>query len=84
MQQAIRFSDFTAFFNIRKEERDDAEIRRGELVEIGPTGRIFPSRNFKKRQITSRGVSADPLRRSAIPFTGMVSSFVWRSQHSAL
>ena len=42
MQQAIRMSDFTAFFNIRKEEIDGTEIRWGELVEFGPTGRIFP------------------------------------------
>ncbi len=41
MQQAIRMSDFTAFFNIRKEEIDGTEIRWGELVEFGPTGRIF-------------------------------------------
>ena len=41
MQQAIRMSDFTAFFNIRKEEIDGTEIRWGELVEFDPTGRIF-------------------------------------------
>ena len=41
MQQAIRVSDYTAFFSIRKEEIDDTEIRWGELVEFGPTGRIF-------------------------------------------
>ncbi len=41
MQQAIRMSDFTAFFNIRKEEINGTEIRWGELVEFGPTGRIF-------------------------------------------
>ena len=41
MQQAIRVSDYTAFFSIHKEEIDDSEIRWGELVEFGPTGRIF-------------------------------------------
>ncbi len=41
MQQAIRMSDYTAFFNIRKEEIEDKEVRWGELVEFGPTGRIF-------------------------------------------
>ena len=41
MQQTIRMSDFTAFFNIRKEEIEGTEIRWGELVEFGPTGRIF-------------------------------------------
>ena len=41
MQQAIRMADYTAFFNIRKDEIDGKEIRWGELVEFGPTGRIF-------------------------------------------
>jgi phosphate transport system ATP-binding protein len=41
MQQAIRVSDNTGFFNIRKEDVDNSEIRWGELVEYGPTERLF-------------------------------------------
>ena len=41
MQQALRVSDETAFFNIRKEERDGKETRWGELVEFGPTRQVF-------------------------------------------
>ncbi len=41
MQQAIRVSDFTAFFNIRKREQGGMELRWGELVEFGPTQRLF-------------------------------------------
>jgi phosphate transport system ATP-binding protein len=42
MQQAQRASDFTAFFNIRKEERDDGSQKRwGELVEYAPTDELF-------------------------------------------
>jgi phosphate transport system ATP-binding protein len=41
MQQALRVSDYTAFFNIRKEEHDSKEIRWGELVEFGPTRALF-------------------------------------------
>ena len=41
MQQAVRVSDYTAFFNIRKRELDGAELRWGELVEFGTTKRLF-------------------------------------------
>jgi phosphate transport system ATP-binding protein len=41
MQQAQRASDFTAFFNIRKEWRDEKEIRWGELAEYGTTQNVF-------------------------------------------
>jgi phosphate transport system ATP-binding protein len=42
MQQAQRASDFTAFFNIRKEEKDDGSQKRwGELVEYAPTDELF-------------------------------------------
>jgi phosphate transport system ATP-binding protein len=43
MQQAIRVSDYTAFFNIRKEEKDGKETRWGELIEFGDTQDIFNS-----------------------------------------
>jgi phosphate transport system ATP-binding protein len=42
MQQAIRVSDYTAFFNIRKEIQEDGmETRWGELVEFGTTTQVF-------------------------------------------
>ncbi|MBZ0295500.1 MAG: phosphate ABC transporter ATP-binding protein PstB [Anaerolineae bacterium] len=41
MQQAIRVSDYTAFYNIRKQDIDTKEIRWGELVEYGPTRKLF-------------------------------------------
>ncbi|MCY3718655.1 MAG: phosphate ABC transporter ATP-binding protein PstB [Anaerolineaceae bacterium] len=41
MQQALRVSDYTAFFNIRKRELDGVELRWGELVEFGPTKQLF-------------------------------------------
>ncbi|MBZ0287212.1 MAG: phosphate ABC transporter ATP-binding protein, partial [Anaerolineae bacterium] len=41
MQQAMRVSDYTAFFYIRKEERDGKETRWGELVEYAPTRQLF-------------------------------------------
>lgn len=41
MQQAQRASDFTAFFNIRKQDVDNKEIRWGELVEFGETQQVF-------------------------------------------
>jgi phosphate transport system ATP-binding protein len=42
MQQAVRVSDYTAFFNIRKETGDDGkEIRWGELIEFGETQQVF-------------------------------------------
>jgi len=43
MQQAIRVSDYTAFYNIRKEMRGEKEIRWGELVEFGDTQELFHS-----------------------------------------
>ena len=41
MQQAQRASDYTCFFNIRKEDRDGKETRWGELVEMAPTDELF-------------------------------------------
>ena len=41
MQQATRVSDYTAFFNIRKETVDGKEIRWGELVEFNDTTKVF-------------------------------------------
>ncbi|MEL6271007.1 MAG: phosphate ABC transporter ATP-binding protein PstB [Chloroflexota bacterium] len=42
MQQAIRVSDYTAFFNVRKKQLDDGtETRWGELVEFNQTARLF-------------------------------------------
>ena len=41
MQQAQRASDMTCFFNIRKEMREDKEVRWGELVEMAPTEDLF-------------------------------------------
>ncbi len=43
MQQAQRASDYTAFFNIRKEVDDGREIRWGELVEYDDTEKVFGS-----------------------------------------
>ncbi|GAB4339746.1 MAG: phosphate ABC transporter ATP-binding protein PstB [Phototrophicales bacterium] len=43
MQQAVRVSDYTAFFNIRKSTVDHREIRWGELVEFAPTEEVFNS-----------------------------------------
>ena len=43
MQQAQRASDYTAFFNIRKEVEDSREIRWGELVEYNETEQVFES-----------------------------------------
>ncbi len=41
MQQALRVSDYTAFYNIRKQDVGNKEIRWGELVEFGPTKQLF-------------------------------------------
>jgi phosphate transport system ATP-binding protein len=41
MQQAVRVSDYTAFYNIRKQDVDGAEVRWGELVEFGATRQVF-------------------------------------------
>lgn len=43
MQQASRVSDYTAFFNIRKDEEQVRETRWGELVEFAATDRVFSS-----------------------------------------
>ena len=43
MQQAQRASDYTAFFNIRKEVEDGHEVRWGELVEYNNTQEVFKS-----------------------------------------
>ena len=53
MQQAQRASDYTAFFNVFKEVRDDKETRWGELVEFGPTEKVFsdPELEDTKRYI---------------------------------
>lgn len=41
MQQAQRASDYTAFFNIRKELKGGVETRWGELAEFGATEDLF-------------------------------------------
>lgn len=41
MQQAQRVSDYTAFFNIRKDTINGSETRWGELVEFGHTSELF-------------------------------------------
>lgn len=41
MQQAQRASDFTAFFNIRKDGEGAQQTRWGELVEYAPTSVLF-------------------------------------------
>lgn len=43
MQQAQRASDYTAFFNIRKETENGRELRWGELVEYNDTQQVFES-----------------------------------------
>jgi len=43
MQQAVRVSDYTAFFNIRKEINDGIEKRWGELIEFTNTQDVFNS-----------------------------------------
>ena len=54
MQQAIRASDYTAFYNIRKGESDGKEVRWGELVEFGDTQDIF---NAPREQETADYIS---------------------------
>ena len=56
MQQALRVSDQTAFFNIRKGEQGGRETRWGELVEFGPTRRLFdqPDRQETADYISGR------------------------------
>jgi len=41
MQQAVRASDYTAFFNIRKKESGHKETRWGELIEFNETAQMF-------------------------------------------
>jgi phosphate transport system ATP-binding protein len=41
MQQALRTSDYTAFFNIRKAGTGNQETRWGELVEFANTQQVF-------------------------------------------
>ncbi len=42
MQQAVRVSDYTAFFNVRKRTKEDgSETRWGELVEFNQTSKLF-------------------------------------------
>jgi phosphate transport system ATP-binding protein len=41
MQQAQRASDFTAFYNIRKEVTPERETRWGVLAEFAPTEQLF-------------------------------------------
>ncbi|MBC6937890.1 MAG: phosphate ABC transporter ATP-binding protein [Chloroflexi bacterium] len=41
MQQAMRVSDYTAFYSIRKAGEGKEETRWGELVEFGETQQIF-------------------------------------------
>ena len=42
MQQAMRVSDYTAFFNIRKQQTPEGvEMRWGERVEFGETEQVF-------------------------------------------
>lgn len=41
MQQAQRTSDYTAFYNIRKDIINGMETRWGELVEFAPTEQLF-------------------------------------------
>lgn len=43
MQQALRVSDYTAFYNIRKEEINGKETRWGQLIEFAPTSDVFNS-----------------------------------------
>ena len=41
MQQAQRASDYTAFYNIRKQVKEGIETRWGELVEYDETRQVF-------------------------------------------
>ncbi len=56
MQQAQRASDFTAFYNIRKEVRDGVETRWGVLEEFRPTQDLFsdPERQETRDYISGR------------------------------
>lgn len=48
MQQAQRASDYTCFYNIRKQEESGKEIRWGELVEMRPTEELFNNPNSEE------------------------------------
>ncbi len=49
MQQAQRVSDYTAFFNIRKQETEiGKENRWGELIEFGATDHLFSNPAFEE------------------------------------
>ncbi|HLV35203.1 MAG TPA: phosphate ABC transporter ATP-binding protein PstB [Spirillospora sp.] len=48
MQQAIRVSDYTGFYSIRKQDIDGQEIRWGELVEFAPTEKLFNEPEFQE------------------------------------
>jgi phosphate transport system ATP-binding protein len=48
MQQALRVSDYTAFFNIRKKETGSGETRWGELVEFTGTQQLFSQPQFEE------------------------------------
>ncbi len=56
MQQAQRASDFTAFYNIRKEVRDGVETRWGVLEEFRSTQELFsnPERQETRDYISGR------------------------------
>lgn len=54
MQQAIRTSDYTGFFNIRKEDVNGKEVRWGELIEFGDTQDLF---NAPREQETADYIS---------------------------
>lgn len=54
MQQALRVSDYTAFFYVRKQEDGSRETRWGELVEFDSTRQIFSE---PKKQETSDYIS---------------------------
>ena len=57
MQQAIRMSDFTAFFNIRKEEIESTEIRGANLWNSARPDVSSRSRSARKPPIISKDVS---------------------------
>ncbi|MAS36941.1 MAG: phosphate ABC transporter ATP-binding protein [Anaerolineaceae bacterium] len=48
MQQAIRVSDYTAFYYIRKDQDGNSETRWGELVEFAPTEKLFNQPQFEE------------------------------------
>ncbi len=48
MQQAVRVSDYTGFYSIRKKEENGKEVRWGELVEFAPTDRLFNQPQYEE------------------------------------